>query len=429
MLKDIKSLAKHSSIYGISNLLLQKGIGFIMIPVYTHYLTVRDYGILELMDLTVNVISMLMGIRLGSAIIRYYHHYETPDDKLEVFSTALIFVFFTTIAVVAILEFFTKSISGIVLGEPKYFRYFQILFVAMGLQTIVSVFDSYLLAKKQSVLYSGLSICNLTSNLTLNILFIVVYRMEVMGMLLSMLITKTFSVILLMIINRHNRLSFSWEKLKKMLIFGLPLVPESFCLFIMHYSDRFFVRKFCALDQLGQYSLGYKFGMILSFIISEPFFSTWNTQRFEIAKREDAKPTFGRFFTYYSAVALCAGLGISVFIDEVIRIMAPKEYQGATAVVALVVLSSGRDSGGGVGGVKLYFLRHGKFFQSRHYAEIQNKICRIYSDGGCRIESAVQLVFYQPLRRHRRGICHHAELSLSGNPYDDGFSESVSCAV
>jgi len=192
MLKDIKSLARHSSIYGISNL-LQKGIGFIMIPVYTHYLTVSDYGILELMDLTVNVISMLMGVRMGTAIIRYYHHYENPEDKLEVFSTALIFVTLMTIAVVIALEFFTKPIAGVVLGDPKYFRYFQIIFISMGIQTIAAVPESYLLARKESLVYSMVSIGTLISYLTFNILFIVVYRMGVMGMLLSMIITKVLT--------------------------------------------------------------------------------------------------------------------------------------------------------------------------------------------------------------------------------------------
>lgn len=337
MLKDIKSLAKHSSIYGISNM-LQKGIGFIMIPVYTHYLTVSDYGILELMDLTVNIVSLLIGVRLGSAIIRYYHHYENPEDKLEVFSTALIFVSLLTIAVVAVLEFFTKPIAGLVLGSPDYFRYFQIIFVSMGVQTIASVPESYLLARKESFVYSSISIGTLISYLSFNILFIVVYRMGIMGMLLSMIITKVLNTSsLLIIVSKQLKLSFSWEKLKNMLKFGLPLVPESFCLFIMHYSDRFFVQKFCQSEQLGQYSLGYKFGMLVYYLISEPFFSTWNTQRFEIAKQDDAKSTFARIFTYYSAITIFVGLGISVFIDEVIRIMTPESYQGATTVVAIVV--------------------------------------------------------------------------------------------
>ncbi len=338
MLTDLKNLAKHSSIYGISNL-LQKGIGFIMIPVYTRYLTPSDYGILELLDLTINVISMILGVRLGTAIIRYYHHYESSEDQNEVISTAFIFVSIATLLTVGILECFTRPISGVILGNSDYFRYFQVILLSMGFQAIYSIPENYLLAQNKSLIYSAFSMATLISNLTFNILFIVVYRMGVMGMLLSMIITKFMSFVGLLFVIRHIRLSLSWKKLWEMLKFGMPLVPESFCLFIMHYADRFFVQKYCDLSELGQYSLGYKFGMILSILISEPFYRTWNTQRFEIAKREDAKYTFGKVLTYFSAVALFAGLGISVFINEVMYIMAPKEYQGATGVVALVVLS------------------------------------------------------------------------------------------
>lgn len=339
MLGDIKSLLKHSSIYGFSNL-LQKGIGFIMIPVYTHYLTPGDYGILELMDLTINIISMIMGMRMGSAIIRYYHHYESPEDKQEVFSTALIFVVVSTLFLVCALEFFTRPISGLVLGSPDYFRYFQIIFISMGFQTISTVPENWLLTQKKSLAYSIISIGTLFSYLSLNILFIVVYRMGVMGMLLSMIITKFFNTsALLILIRKDFRISFSREKLANMIWFGLPLIPESFCMFIIHFSDRFFVQKFCHLDQLGQYSLGYKFGMMLSYLVAEPFFRIWNTQRFEIAKNDNAQYTFAKFFTYFSFIMLFGALGISVFIEEVVQIIAPDEYQGASAVVFLIVMS------------------------------------------------------------------------------------------
>ena len=339
MLSDIKSLLRHSSIYGISNL-LQKGIGFIMIPVYTHYLTPRDYGILELMDLTINIIAMVMGMRLGSAIIRYYHHYENPEDKQEVFSTAMIFVLFSTVVLVCGLEFFARPISGIVLGSPDYFRYFQIMFISMGFQTIATVPENWLLTQKKSLAYSLISIGTLFSYLSLNILFIVIYRMGVMGMLLSMIITKFLNTSsLLILIRKDICFSFSWEKLSHMIRFGLPLIPESFCMFIIHFSDRFFVQNFCQLDQLGQYSLGYKFGMMLSYLVAEPFFRIWNTQRFEIAKKDNSQYTFSRFFTYFSFIMFFGALGISIFIEEVIYVMAPEEYQGASAIVFLIVLS------------------------------------------------------------------------------------------
>lgn len=339
MFAEIKNLIKHSSIYGMANI-LQKGIGFFMIPVYTHYLSPTDYGILELMDLTINIITMLIGMRLGTAIIRYYHHYEKPGDKLQVFSTALIFVFILTLLVVGLLECFAKPIAGFVLGNLDYYRYFQIMFIAMGLQTIASVPENLLLAQKRSVIYSAVTIGTLVSYLTFNILFLVVFEMGVMGIFLSILITKILNTSSLLIITfRRIKLIFSFEKLKKMIEFGLPLVPAAFFLFIMHFSDRFFVQKYCDLDELGLYSLGYKFGMILSVIISEPFFRIWNTQRFEIAKTTDAAKVFGRIFTYYCGVIIFAALGISVFSDEVISIMAPSEYQGAAPVVSLIVLS------------------------------------------------------------------------------------------
>lgn len=339
MFKEIRDLLKHSSIYGVATI-IQKGIGFFMIPVYTHYLSPTDYGILELMDLTINIITMLIGMRLGASIIRYYHHYENLADKLEIFSTALIFVFILTLIVVGVLECFARPMAGFVLGEVNYYRYLQIMFIAMGLQTIASVPENLLLAQKRSVTYSIVTIGTLISYLTFNILFLVVFEMGVMGLFFSVLITKILNTSSLLIITfRQIRLIFSFKKLKNMVKFALPLVPASICLFIMHFSDRFFVQKYCDLNELGLYSLGYKFGMILSVIISEPFFRIWNTQRFEIAKIADANKVFGRIFTYYFAVIIFVALGISVFSNEVIRIMAPSEYQNAAPVVSLIVLS------------------------------------------------------------------------------------------
>ena len=310
-----------------------------MIPLYTHYLSPADYGVLELMDLTINVISMLMGMGVGSAIIRFYHYYESPRDKAEVFTTALIFMAIVCLIAVGISEWFAKPISRMVLGKLEYYRYFQIIFISMGLQTLATVPESVLLAKKQSIMFSVISVGTLISYLTFNILFLVAFKMGVTGILLSMLFTKILNnSCLLIITSRHARLSFSLKKLEEMVNFGLPLVPAGIGMFTMHFSDRFFVQKLCSLNDLGLYSLGYKFGMIISILITAPIFRIWNTQRFEIAKTDHGKQVLGRIFTYYSAMVIFAGLGISVFIKEIIFIMAAPGFQEATAVVTLVAL-------------------------------------------------------------------------------------------
>ncbi len=311
-----------------------------MIPVYTAFLTPSDYGILELMELTINIISMLVGMRLGSGIIRFYHDCETEKDRKELFSTALIFVVIITASIFIVLQLLTEHFAGLVLGDKAYFRYFQIVFTAMGLQIIATVPESILLAEKRSIAYSGITIFTLFSYLAFNILFLVVIKIGLIGILLSMLITKFLNVTsLIFVIRKKISFCFSVEKIAKMIRFTLPLIPASLFMFAMHYSDRFFIQKFCDLNELGIYSLGYKFGMIISVIISQPFFRIWNTKRFELARQEDGHQKIGLFFTYYSLVVITAALGISIFIREVIIIMTPSEYSGSSAIVAAIAIA------------------------------------------------------------------------------------------
>jgi O-antigen/teichoic acid export membrane protein len=124
-----------------------------------------------------------------------------------------------------------------------------------------------------------------------------------------------------------------------MVLFSYPLVPAALALLCIHFSDRFLVQKFCGLEDLGIYSLGYKFGMIISVIVAQPFFRIWNTQRFEIAKQQNSKKVLSGFFTYFLLLVVTVGLFISIFSEEVIAIMAPAKYAGAGKLISLIILS------------------------------------------------------------------------------------------
>src|SRR2546427_741458 len=81
-------IGKHVFIYG-SGVLLGKAVAFVMLPIYTRYLTPADYGILQLTDLTIEVISIVAGSRLGAGIFHYFHKAETPAEKRAVLATAI----------------------------------------------------------------------------------------------------------------------------------------------------------------------------------------------------------------------------------------------------------------------------------------------------------------------------------------------------
>ncbi|MGB9625527.1 MAG: lipopolysaccharide biosynthesis protein, partial [Phycisphaerae bacterium] len=58
---EVRGIARHGTVYMLAAL-ASKAVGFLMIPLYTHYLSTADYGRLELLDLTATLISMLAGM-------------------------------------------------------------------------------------------------------------------------------------------------------------------------------------------------------------------------------------------------------------------------------------------------------------------------------------------------------------------------------
>jgi O-antigen/teichoic acid export membrane protein len=309
-----------------------------MIPIYTRYLLPADYGVLALLDMAMNVMGMLVGLGMGAGLIRFFHHFETQEEKNEVFTTVLITVVVLNTGLLILLQTFSTPITALVTGDVQSQSAFQLMFISLVMQNIYQVGESLLLARKQSVLYSSLAVITMLLNLSLNILFLVVFHLGVYGIMLSMLIAKSVNALIVLTLTLKGvRLRFSWAKLVRIIRFSYPLLFVSIGAFLMHYSDRIFIRAYGDLTELGLYSLGHKFGMILSMLIVTPIFHIWNTQRFEIAKQDHPKPVFARMFTYFALVVVFFGLGISVFIDEAI-VIAGSAFHEAAQVVPLIVL-------------------------------------------------------------------------------------------
>jgi hypothetical protein len=53
-------VAKHSLVYGLG-MVISRSVSFIMLPIYTRYLTPADYGVMALVEMTLDVIAILGG--------------------------------------------------------------------------------------------------------------------------------------------------------------------------------------------------------------------------------------------------------------------------------------------------------------------------------------------------------------------------------
>ena len=339
MFEEIRRILKHASIYGAGNV-LGKIVGFVMIPFYTHYLTPADYGTLELLDLSLTLVTLVLTMWLNASVVRQYNDFSEEKDRNQAVSTVLILAAFIGIIVTAFGLQFSRPLAGLILNRSDLHYYVALESWSFLISTINVVCLSYLRARQRSAVVVAIGIISLVLSLLFNIYFIAIRHVGVVGVLYSSLISSTVVTLPLAVHTVRNvKLSFSSAKLKGLVIFGAPLIITSIASFAVNFSDRFFLRHFATLSTVGVYALGYKFGFMLSLLVVQPFDTIWQARIYEIAKRNASGEMFSRLFEYYCLVLVMAALGLSVVIKEVVALISSSNFQDAYKVVPVVALA------------------------------------------------------------------------------------------
>src|SRR5213594_3543911 len=168
MLRTLRDSFKHTSIYTVGNV-ANKAVGLIMIPVYTHFLKPREYGILDILDLTIMLVGTIVGMGLGSSIFRFYYAAESEKERNAVIGSALLFstLFGGIVGLAIALE--ARQVSSLIFRSPDYAFYLRITVLSFWLSTVGEACRTYLRARQKSVWFVAVSLGQLCVGLGLNI--------------------------------------------------------------------------------------------------------------------------------------------------------------------------------------------------------------------------------------------------------------------
>jgi O-antigen/teichoic acid export membrane protein len=341
MTSEIKKIGKDGIIYGIG-IVVSRAASLVMLPIYTRYLTPSDYGAAELLTTSIDVIGMIVGLGIIGAIFKCYADVETLDEKRKVISTSLLMLMVLTLAAMLLGIAFAEPIAGLVFGDRTYSKYFHVIFVTYFVQQgLVSVPLMYIRAIDRPKLFVLIGVIKLAIQIILNLYFLEVLELGLMGILLSSLIGEAIIGGYLLVYSvRHIGFRFSRVYAESIIKLGHPLVITSLSSFVLLYSDRYFLRSYFDLNTLGIYALAYKFGFLLAVLAVVPFQSAWEPQRYRIAKQENGKTVFKRVFLYFNIVVISISVSIVLFVGDVIKIIATPAFWPAVGLVPFVVINA-----------------------------------------------------------------------------------------
>ena len=107
---------------------------------------------------------------------------------------------------------------------------------------------------------------------------------------------------------------------------------------IINFSDRYLIRYFLSLSDVGLYSLGYKFGQIVYMAVLS-FLMCWGPILFTIVKEQNHQKTLARLSTYIATVFMFVCLIVSFFCREIVILMAESSYYSSYRIVPLISFS------------------------------------------------------------------------------------------
>ena len=338
---EIRRLSRETLIYG-TGLLLARGIGFLLIPLYTRYLSPADYGVLDLIELASFILGCVFLLGIDEALLREYHMGTDPEQKAAVTATALWFSLGYAACVVVLLLPFSQLLTKVLIGDASLWRVFALALVGMITGSAATVAKTALRAQQKSVTYTTVSLVSTFLAVALNVFFLSQLHLGVYGILLSTLINSAVLSTwlfwdLLRPVGHIPRVDMA--KLLSMLKYGVPFVPVALASFVVNWSDRYFLRVYSTLTTVGLYAFGYKLGMIVIFLVNAPFLLVWNSYLFEIKNKPNAKEIYARVTTYYLVMICAVGLALSCLSRQLVTLIAAPEYLPAYTVVPIVTLA------------------------------------------------------------------------------------------
>src|ERR1017187_2866979 len=322
-----RDIVKKTGTYSVA-MMASSAMGFLLLPVYTRYLTPGDYGVMELLDLTVNLGGLLVGARLGSALFYFYFSAETEEEKQTCISTAFFGSLLLGCVCAAISLFGASALSQIVFGTANYARYFRLVCFGLGFSMPVEMGYCCMRTFGQSGKYVRVNLCYLAGTAVLNVVLLIVFRWGVSAMLTSSL-TGFVLVAAYMVwyVLSPIKVSFDLRLLGRLIGYAIPLGLSGLAVFFVHYGDRIFLRPRISLAELGVYSLAYKLGMLISFCHA-PFVLHWNSQVCAILSVPGGGRVYARSLTYLMAGLCGMVVVLSLLIQPGLHLIVTPGFYG-----------------------------------------------------------------------------------------------------
>lgn len=323
------SLFGSTLIYSISNI-LNGALPFILLPIMTHLLPPREYGVLAMFTVMQGIMSAFTGLSVHGAVnSRYVDRGEI--DFPNYVGASLWVLGISTLATTLFVTLLQDPLSKLASISP--FWVFMSIAVSSANFIVQIRLGIWLMARKSieyGILQVSLSLINV--GLSLGLVYWVSRNAEgrMWGQTIAIVIFGVVAVVSLVRggwVNMHlNR-----QYIREIFAFGLPLIPHVLGTFLLAFADRWIVNERLGLQAAGVYLVAAQLGIGMG-MVADAFNKAYVPRLYEklkIGTAADIRVIVRGTWVYFGLLLTLAGF-VAVLAPWIIELCAGTAYRKAT---------------------------------------------------------------------------------------------------
>lgn len=337
---EVNRFFKHSYIYAIGNIINRIG-AFILLPVYTNYLAIDEYGALEMFYGVSAVIFGFLSIGIAHATLRFYFEYDDDPNRKAVVSTNYIAALAISIFGTILVGTWHRELSVLVFSSDEYSAGIVIILATIVFELSSQICLAYVRAIEKSLFFVYIAMAKLLIQVSLNI-YLVMYAHEgVVGILLGNFVAVFLGWVILSVFTLSQcGIKFHFQKLIVIIKYSFPFLLGTITSLVATNVDKFSLNYMDTLGAVGVYMLAMKFSLIVEQLIGEPFSRSYGSFRFSIMKDKNAPIIQADIVKYLLYGAVFFALGVSLFIGELLFWISDEAFWPATSLVPIIMIAS-----------------------------------------------------------------------------------------
>lgn len=333
----MNKLLKNTIFYSLGEI-CPRIISFLLLPIYTQYLSTSDYGILAYTNTVVSFLYVLGALALNSYVLRYYFIHTEESQRKQMIGSIYGTIFLMNLLILLLAYATLPHAIGYFHLQIPWDPYFKLAILVNFLDSFSIIPLVIYRVRQQAQFFVCLSLGRTLLQVVLNIYFIVFLESGLIGYYYAAILAYLpFLFVYLGIIRKYASFKIRFSYVSEGLKYALPLLPGSLAYLILSVSDRLILERNVAISEIGIYNVAFTLSLALNIVIQ----SGYKAIEPEIFKRYSS-PDYYKFLrkvqSLFFVVIYVAGLGLTLFSQEVFYYFTAEPFHNAYKFVPILII-------------------------------------------------------------------------------------------